>query len=152
MTGTTGTTGTSPEPMSGDEATTFVRAAMPMCATLGIRADVFSADRVVLTLDWDRSLCTSGGLLHGGAVMTLADAAGGACAYANLPDGAAGTSTIQSATNFLGAVTGGTVEATSRALHVGSSTIVVETEVRNRDRLIAKVTQTQAVLRARASS
>ena len=59
-------------------------------------------ERVVLTLDWRPELCTSGGLLHGGAVMALADAAGGACAFFNLPEGATGTSTIESKTNFLG--------------------------------------------------
>jgi uncharacterized protein (TIGR00369 family) len=69
----------------------------------------------------------------------------------NLPEGAIGTSTIESKTNFLGAVKGGSITARSTALHVGSTTIVVETEVRHEDgRLIAKVTQTQAVFRPRA--
>jgi uncharacterized protein (TIGR00369 family) len=86
--------------------------------------------------------------LHGGTVMALADSAGGACAFLNLPPGAAGTSTIESKTNFLGAVRSGTVRATARPLHVGGTTIVVETEMRDeRDRLVAKVTQTQVVLR-----
>jgi uncharacterized protein (TIGR00369 family) len=83
--------------------------------------------------------------------MTLADSAGAGCAFLNLPDGAIGTSTIESKTNFLGAVKGGSVAARSTALHVGSTTIVIETEVRDdTDRLVAKVTQTQAVLRPRA--
>jgi uncharacterized protein (TIGR00369 family) len=83
--------------------------------------------------------------------MALADSAGGACAFANLPDGAAGTSTIESKTNFLGAVREGTVTATARPLHVGRTTIVVETELRRDDgRLVAKVTQTQTVLLPRS--
>lgn len=83
--------------------------------------------------------------------MTLADSAGAGCASLNLPEGAIGTSTIESKTNFLGAVKGGSVAARSTALHVGSTTIVVETEVRHESsRLVAKVTQTQAVLRPRA--
>ena len=57
------------------------------------------------------------------------------------------TATIESKTNFLGAVVDGTVIATATPLHVGSTTIVIETEVRHGDRLVAKVTQTQAVLR-----
>ncbi len=130
--------------------TEFIRAAMPLCALLGIEASEGSSERVVLTLGWRPELCTAGGLLHGGAVMALADAAGGACAFYNLPDGAAGTSTIESKTNFLGGVTDGTVTATATPLHVGGSTIVIETELRHEDRLIAKVTQTQAVLRPRS--
>lgn len=80
-------------------------------------------------------------------VMALADSAGGANAFLNLPEGAIGTATIESKTNFLGGVTAGTVIATAKPLHMGSTTIVVETEITNSERLVAKVTQTQAVLR-----
>jgi 1,4-dihydroxy-2-naphthoyl-CoA hydrolase len=130
--------------------TEIVHRTMPLCATLGITALEFAADAVVLELEWRPELCTSNGLLHGGVIMTLADSAGAGCAFLNLPDGAIGTSTIESKTNFLGAVKGGSVTARSTALHVGSTTIVVETEVRHESsRLVAKVTQTQAVLRPR---
>jgi uncharacterized protein (TIGR00369 family) len=130
------------------ELTEFVRSSMPLCATLGIRAEEGDPGRVVLALDHDESLCTVGGALHGGVVMALADSAGATCAYLNLPDGATGTSTIESKTNFLGAARSGAVRATSRPLHVGGTTIVVETEVSCGDRLVAKTTQTQIVLRA----
>jgi uncharacterized protein (TIGR00369 family) len=133
--------------MTDAAATDQVRAAMPMCATLGIAAQQLTPDQVVLVLPWAAELCTSGGMLHGGVLMALADAAGGACAFANLPDGAAGTATIESKTNFFGAVREGTVTARARPLHVGSTTIVVETEVRAGARLTAKTTQTQIVLR-----
>ena len=127
-----------------------IYAAMPMCRTLAMNTRTWQADLVEIDLAWDESLCTSGGLLHGGALMALADAAGGACAAANLPQGANGTSTIESKTNFLGAVKDGTVTASARPLHVGSSTIVVETEVRRADgKLVSKTTQTQTVLRPR---
>ena len=136
--------------MTDTEATETLHQTMPMCAMLGMRAERFVADGVVLALDWTESLCTSNGMLHGGAVMALADSAGGACAFLNLPEGAAGTSTIESKSNFLGAIRGGTVRASSKPLHVGSSTIVIETEVRSaEDKLVAKVTQTQTVLRPR---
>jgi uncharacterized protein (TIGR00369 family) len=81
--------------------------------------------------------------------MALADSAGATCAFLNLPADAAGTSTIESKTNFLGAATEGVVVATARPLHIGSSTIVVETELRVGDRLIGKTTQTQIVRRKR---
>lgn len=126
--------------------TELLHASMPLCATLGMRVVAAEANEVQLELDWSPALCTTAGLLHGGAVMALADSAGGACAFLNLPAGA-GTSTIESKTNFLGATKEGTVTATSRPLHVGRTTIVVETEIRRADgKLVAKVTQTQAVL------
>lgn len=133
------------------DPTATVHATMPLCATLGVTAARFDAEGVELHLVWRAELCTSGGLLHGGALMTLADSAGAACAFANLPEGATGTSTIESKTNFVGAVRqGDTVVARSSALHVGGTTIVVETELRAADgRLVAKTTQTQAVLRPR---
>lgn len=123
---------------------------MPLCATLGVRADRLDPSEVVLHLDWRADLCTTGGVLHGGTLMALADSAGAAVAVANLPEGAIGTTTLESKTNLLGAVRDGTVTATARPLHAGSTTIVVETEVRSGDRLIAKTTQTQLVLRPRA--
>jgi uncharacterized protein (TIGR00369 family) len=140
--------------MADDDLTTQLHAAMPLCATLGMTASQFGSDGVVLHLDWAPERCTSNGLLHGGAVMALADAAGGATAFFHLPEGAVGTSTIESKTNFFRGVTGGTVSATAAPLHVGSTTIVIETVVTNAtdagERMVAKVTQTQAVLRPRS--
>lgn len=98
-------------------------------------------------IDHRPELCTAGGVLHGGILMTLADTCGAACAFLNLPEGA-GTSTIESKTNFLRGVRSGTVRAASRPVHVGRTTIVVETDLRDGDRLVAKVIQTQAVLAA----
>lgn len=130
-----------------EDGTRRIQELMPLCATLGIAAERLGSDRVVLSMDWDHGLCTSNGVLHGGALMALADAAGGACASLNLPDGAAGTSTIESKTNFLGVVREGRLMAVAEPLHVGSTTIVVETELRSDGgKLVAKVTQTQMVL------
>ena len=131
-----------------DDLTTFIHQAMPLTATLGVRAVDNSKDLVHLELDWRPELCTSGGLLHGGAVMALADSAGGACAFLNLPEGASGTATIESKTNFLGGVKSGTVTAKARPLKVGGQVIVVETEVTDEaGSLVAKVVQSQIVLR-----
>ena len=69
---------------------------MPLAATLGIRSDSYTAETVVLSMEWAPSLCTAGGLLHGGVIMALADSAGAACALLNLPDNASGTTTIDS--------------------------------------------------------
>ncbi len=135
---------------SAEELTRFVHRSMPLCAQLGIRCTASTAAEVVLELDWAAELCTIGGALHGGALIALADSGGALCAFGNLPQGAIGTTTIESKTNFLAGVTSGTVVARSTPLHAGSTTIVVETEVRRGDgRLVIKTTQTQAVLRPR---
>jgi 1,4-dihydroxy-2-naphthoyl-CoA hydrolase len=127
--------------------TELLQASMPLCELLGMRVASASTDEVVLEMDWSPSLCTTAGMLHGGALMAFADSSGAVCAFLNLPEGA-GTSTIESKTNFLGAVREGVVTATSRPLHVGSNTKVVESEVRRADgKLAGKITQTQAVLR-----
>lgn len=134
--------------MTDRSATELMHEAMPFSATLGARANKYTSDEVVLSLDWAPSLCTTGGIMHGGVIMSLADSAGGACALLNLPDEASGTATIESKTNFLGAVRSGMVTATAIPLHIGGATIVVETSVRDSSgRQVAKVTQTQIVLR-----
>ncbi len=136
--------------MSDEAATARMREAMPYCATLGVRAEKYTPAEVALALDWAPGLCTTDGILHGGVIMSLADAAGGACALLNLPKEAVGTATIESKTNFLGAVHSGTVIETATPLHAGGTTIVVETSLRDAaGRLVAKVTLTQMVLRPR---
>ena len=133
--------------MTDTDATALIHALVPLCATLGITADTFRPDEVVLSLDWAPTLCTGNDVLHGGIVMALADSAGGVCAFLNLPEGAGGTATIESKTNFLAATRGGTVKAQCHPLHIGKRVIVLETEVRGDDgKLAAKVLQTQAIL------
>src|SRR5258708_23775397 len=104
---------------------------MPFCAALGVRADKYTAQEVELSLDWAPEVCTTNGILHGGVIMALADSAGGACALLNLPKDASGTSTIESKTNFVGAVRSCTLTAIATPLHVGRTTTVVETPVRD---------------------
>lgn len=135
-----------------EEITKAFHAEMPLTALLEIEASSASKDEVRARLPWSDRACTAGGVLHGGALMTLADATGAYCAFLNLPDGAA-TTTIESKTNFLRGVREGYVEAVARPLHAGRTVIVVETELRDADaRLVAKTLQTQAVLGSRASS
>jgi 1,4-dihydroxy-2-naphthoyl-CoA hydrolase len=128
-------------------ATEMIHGLVPLAVTLGITADAAGPDEVVLSLDWAPSLTTGGGVLHGGMVMALADTSGAVCAFLNLPEGAGGTTTIESKTNFFAATRSGTVKAHSRPLHVGRRVIVVETEIRgDNGRLAAKTIQSQAVL------
>ena len=129
------------------DLTEQMHATMPFTELIGATAVAAAPDEVVLRLKWDAKRCTSGGMLHGGALMSLADAAGGWCAFLNLPEGATGTATVTSATNFLRPVTSGVVEAVARPLNVGRAVIVLDTELQVGERLVARVTQTQAVLR-----
>jgi 1,4-dihydroxy-2-naphthoyl-CoA hydrolase len=133
--------------MPSPEELAAVWSTMPFAGLIG--SSLVSADGsgVRARLEWDESRCTAGGVLHGGALMSLADSAAAVCAFLNLPEGAAGTTTVESKTNFLRGVRQGAVVATSKPLHKGRRFIVVETElVDDEDRLVAKVTQTQAVL------
>jgi 1,4-dihydroxy-2-naphthoyl-CoA hydrolase len=123
-----------------------LREVMPFAVANGVEVEAAAADGVRGRLAWAADRCTAGGVLHGGAIMTLADTVGALCAFLNVPAGA-GTSTIESKTNFLRPVRGGSVRADARPLHVGRQTIVVVTETRDDDdRLVAYTTQTQAVL------
>ena len=118
---------------------------IPFAAAIGMELLEATPELVVSRLQWAAERCTTGGVMHGGALMALADNGGGVCAFLNLPEGAIGTATIESKTNFLRAVREGAVTASSRPLHVGRTMAVVETElVRDDGKLAAKVTQTQA--------
>jgi uncharacterized protein (TIGR00369 family) len=130
---------TTPDPQA-------LASAMPFAAALGIEVTAATAEEVRGRLGWAPDRCTTGGTLHGGAIMTLADTLGAICAFLNLPPGA-GTSTIESKTNFFSPVRSGHVEAVTHPLHVGRRTIVLQTDMRDgTGRRVAMVTQTQAVL------
>src|SRR5947209_16594531 len=113
---------------------------MPFARHLGIELAEADRNEVRARLAWAEHLCTSGGVLHGGVVMALADSTGALCAFLNLPAGASGTTTLESKTNFLRAVRDGHVEAHSKPLHTGRTVIVVVTDVvRDDGQLAARV-------------
>jgi 1,4-dihydroxy-2-naphthoyl-CoA hydrolase len=121
---------------------------MPFAVAAGVEIDSASPGEVRGGLAWAPERCTVAGALHGGALMVLADSLGAVCAFLNLPGGA-GTSTIESKTNFFRGVRDGRVSAVSTPLHVGRTTIVVQTDLRDdRGKRVALVTQTQAVVSA----
>ena len=122
-----------------------IRDTMPFAALVGIELLETTPQLVRGRLAFSPERCTAGGLMHGGALMALADSCGGVCAFLNLPDGAVGTATIESKTNFLRGVRDGALTASARPLHAGRTMIVIETEIARDDgALAAKVTQTQA--------
>ncbi len=131
-----------------EQLTETMRAAMPFAGALEIEGLSATDGVVVARLAWAPEHCTAGGVLHGGALMTLADAAAATCAFLALPVDATGTTTIESKTNFLRAVRSGWVTASAELVHTGRTTIVVQTDLRDDEgQLVARTLQTQAVLR-----
>ena len=119
---------------------------MPFSAGIGIELTAATPEEAAGRLAWRPELCTAAGLLHGGALMALADSVGAVCAFLNLPEGA-NTSTLESKTNFFRGVREGVVHATARPLHVGRTTIVVQTDILDeRGKRVTQTTQTQAVI------
>jgi 1,4-dihydroxy-2-naphthoyl-CoA hydrolase len=120
---------------------------------LGMKLTEVSKERIKAELTVIPDICTTGNILHGGAVMTMADFMGAAGTFLNLPPGA-GTTTIESKTNFVGSASvGQRVEGTCEPVHRGKSTQVWRTTIiRDDGRTIAVVTQTQMVLAGPSSN
>ncbi|MBV8683014.1 MAG: PaaI family thioesterase [Caulobacteraceae bacterium] len=123
---------------------------LPFARLMGIETLEAAQQRVRLRLMVREDLCTTGGILHGGAIMALADTAGALGAALNLPEGAR-TTTLESKTNFVGSARAGTpVTAEATPLHLGRRTSVWQTRIEGEGgRLVAVVTQTQLTLEAR---
>jgi 1,4-dihydroxy-2-naphthoyl-CoA hydrolase len=116
---------------------------------MGVRFVTVSKEEVVVELEVRPDLCTAPmQILHGGAAMALADTAGAVATVMNLPEGAKGTTTIESKTNFIAAAPSGTVvRGTTTPIHRGGKTQVWQTRITRPDgKLVAVVTQTQLVL------
>jgi len=121
-------------------------ATMPHATHLGIELAEATAERATATMPWREEICTIGGVAHGGALIAFADSIGAIVAFLNVPEGA-GTSTIESKTNFFRPLAAGTAHATTSRIHAGRTTVVVQTEVRDdAGKLLSLTTQTQAVL------
>lgn len=122
---------------------------MPFSNLMGVEILLREKDRVVGRLVVREDLCTSGGILHGGAYMAFADALGAIGGVLNLAPGTR-TTTLESKTNFLrGAPVGSTVTGEATPLHVGRRSSVWQTRLTNDDgKLLALVTQTQMTVEA----
>ncbi len=120
----------------------------PFAALMGVTFIAASLESVSARLEVREDLCTAGHIMHGGALMAFADTVGAAATVLNLPDGAGGTTTLESKTNFLrGGPVGTTLTATATPVHRGRRTQVWQTRIETEDgKLVALVTQTQMVL------
>lgn len=128
-----------------DELAAILRPLFP--GLIGVTLVEATPERVVATLRVRPDLCTTGGILHGGAHMAFADTLGAVGTFLNLPAGKR-TTTTDSSTKFIGgARVDTTVTGESVALHRGRTTMVWQTSLRNEDgKLCSVVTQTQLVL------
>ncbi|MCM0000401.1 MAG: PaaI family thioesterase [Erythrobacter sp.] len=122
--------------------------AMPFSKLMGVQVTAASAQAVEGTITVREDLCTAGSIMHGGAIMAFADALGAVGAVACLPEGAKGTTTIESKTNFLGAApVGSTVKGRSVPLKTGRRMSVWQTTIATADgKPVAVVIQTHLVL------
>ena len=120
---------------------------LPFAQLLGIRYTAAAPDRVVAEMPVREDLCTTPAVAHGGAIMAFADTLGAAGTILNLPAGA-GTTTIESKTNFIAAAPlGAVLTGESTPVHRGRRTMVWQTRITTAEgKLVALVTQTQMVL------
>ena len=133
------------KPAPDPELTKMGHAMMPFTKTLGMELISASPERVLARAQWAAERCTASGVLHGGYLMALADSVGAASAVVNLPQGAM-TATLESKTNFFRPVTEGDITITATPVHIGRSTIVVQTDITDDDgHLVSRTLQTQTV-------
>ena len=123
---------------------------LPFADLLGIEFVHADKERVVAELTVRDELCTRPAVMHGGAIMAFADTLGAAGTILNLPEGA-GTTTLESKTNFIaGAPLGTRLVGEAMPVHRGRRTQVWTTRITTAEgRLVAIVTQTQMVLEAK---
>ena len=121
---------------------------LPFGTLLGLRYVSAEPDRIVAELVVRDEICTVPAIIHGGAIMAFADTLGGTATMVNLPEGAKGTTTIESKTNFLaGAPVGTKILGECTPIHRGRRTQVWQTRITTEaGKLVALVTQTQMVL------
>jgi uncharacterized protein (TIGR00369 family) len=135
--------------MTTEYISQFVTDPLPFAQLLGLELVTVTPERVEAVLRVREELCTRPAVLHGGALMALADTLGAIATVANLAEGTT-TTTIESKTNFFAAIPAGdTARAECTPLHRGRTTMVWQTRVTRSDgRLAALVIQTQLVIPA----
>lgn len=133
--------------MSAELTKIIADRAVPMARTLGLELVDVDLDKVVAKVKVREEISTSPTVMHGGAIMAVADNLGAIGTVVNMERGAR-TTTLESKTNFFRAIpVGDTLMAESIPLHKGRSTQVWQTKLYREDgKLAAVVTQTQMVL------
>lgn len=122
--------------------------AMPFAKLMGVEILEAASECVKGRLVVREDLCTTNGILHGGAIMAFADTLGAMAGFLSLPEGAKGTTTLESKTNFIsGAKAGTAVIGVTTPVHRGRRTSVWQTKIETEDgKAVALVLQTQMTL------
>lgn len=127
------------------ELTELLHAVMPFSITLGFEVIEGTPEKIVARAKWEPERCTMNGVMHGGYILAIADTAANMCTGLNLSEGAR-TLTMESKTNFFRKVSEGYLELVSTPVHIGRSTIVIQTDIFNEQgKLVSRTTQTQSV-------
>lgn len=128
-----------------DEQLTQLAEAVPFAAHLGIKVQSLTKEKVVCTVVAKDEHCTTANAVHGGFLMAVADYAGAAGAYFNLPEGSVATTTTESKTNMIRpGAPGTTLTATATPVNVGRKLQVWQTRIEGEDgKLVSLTTQTQ---------
>jgi 1,4-dihydroxy-2-naphthoyl-CoA hydrolase len=121
---------------------------LPLAELMGMEFREAGRERVIAEMTVRADLCTAGKRAHGGALMVLADTTAATGTALSLPEGAIGTTTIESKTNFVGAAAlGARLVATATPIHRGRQTQVWQTRIETgAGKLVALVSQTQMIL------
>jgi 1,4-dihydroxy-2-naphthoyl-CoA hydrolase len=132
--------------MSDNDTLAQLTAAMPFALHVGLVLDHASKESVKGHLDWAPERCTAGGIMHGGALMTLADTLGAVAAFLHLPEGAS-TATVSSSTVMMRPGGKGGVRGVATVINAGRRFITIRVDLSDEaGKPISTTTQTQAVL------
>lgn len=113
--------------------------------TLGCRVVRLGEGVAEVALALEPHLRNRGNVMHGGAIFSLVDIAMGlACSSSHGFEQR--SVTIECKINYVRGVADGEVTCVSTVLHAGRRTLVVEAEVRQDDKLVAKAQGTFAVV------
>jgi len=109
-------------------------------ALLDIEFDHVTPEEVVCSMLVTEQMSNRNGVLHGGALMTLADTAAGTAAFINSPVEISNT-TVEAKTNFVRPVkVGERLSARCVPVHVGRTTLVLQVTLTRGDGKVAGVT------------
>jgi acyl-CoA thioesterase len=117
----------------------------PFWKLLGIEVVEMDVGYAKLGMPFHEKLTQPYGLVHGGALFSLADSAA-AVAIGSMFEPERKFVTVEMKINFLLPVKDGMMEAEARIIRKGKRIIPVEIDISNKERLIAKATATYIIL------
>jgi acyl-CoA thioesterase len=99
-------------------------------------------------LEVDKKLLNPAGIVHGGALYTLADSAMGAALFSSVGEGEMFL-TVETSIFYFKAVSSGTLTCESKVVHRGKRIAMMEAEIRNDGQTVAKAVGTFSIYRGK---